>query len=265
MKLEILHNPPAPGKAARTPILFVHGAYCAAWIWAEYFMPYFQAAGFPCHALSLRGHGDSEGDVRWASLSDYVDDVEAAARTLERPAILIGHSMGGLVVQHYLSRGNAARAGVLMASVPPSGLAASVTHMSFFAPDILWQLSLLQSLGPAAVSPEAMSRAFFSVGARIGQIANLLTRFQPESQRIAAELMSPAQPRPPEGKNKPPIFVIGGDADLFIPTVSLRETATYFSGELDLLKGAPHELMLDAQWWQPSADSIIAWLDARKL
>lgn len=265
MYLEVVRHPAkkvSEDQRRHPPILFVHGSYCAAWIWAEKFMPYFADQGFSCNAVSLRGHGSSEGLLAWASLADYVDDVAKAAATLGEPPIIIGHSMGGLVVQHYLAQHPAAAA-VLMAAVPPSGLASSVMHMTMFSPDVLWQLGLLQSLGPEAVSPEVVRRAFFCDAVPAQAVRHLLPKLQAESHRIAAELMAPAQPRPPAGK--PPVLVLGGDADIFLPTSAFRETATFFGGDMEILKGAPHGLMIDPEWWRPAADAIIGWLDKRQL
>ncbi|HXP97654.1 MAG TPA: alpha/beta fold hydrolase, partial [Telmatospirillum sp.] len=94
MQLEVLHVPAIQADPAHPPILFVHGSYCGAWIWAEKFMPYFASRGFSCHAMSLRGHGGSEGDLAWASVSDYIDDVATVAADLGGMPIVIGHSMG---------------------------------------------------------------------------------------------------------------------------------------------------------------------------
>src|SRR5579862_6392916 len=99
VNLEFLHckGTARKGKPARGTVLFVHGAYCGAWIWSDTFLPYFCQAGWDCYAVSLRGHGGSEGSLTWSTLSDYVDDIEAAMERIGGPAILIGHSMGGLV------------------------------------------------------------------------------------------------------------------------------------------------------------------------
>ena len=121
-RLELLtHLPPAGPH--RTPLLFVHGAYSGAWCWEEHFLPYFAARGHPAYALSLRGHGASAGreSLALASISDYVEDVAHAVRRFQTPPVLVGHSMGGLVVQRYLERHDVPAA-VLMASVPPTGL-----------------------------------------------------------------------------------------------------------------------------------------------
>ena len=69
-RLELISRLPA-GKA-RTPVLFVHGAYTGAWCWAEHFLDWFAAAGHPAHAVSLSGHGGSRGRRVLASFS--IDD-----------------------------------------------------------------------------------------------------------------------------------------------------------------------------------------------
>lgn len=80
-----------------TPILFVHGMWHAAWCWSEHFLPYFARHGYVSHALTLRGHGGSEGweRLRWTSLAEYVSDVEQVVGHIGRPPVLVGHSMGG--------------------------------------------------------------------------------------------------------------------------------------------------------------------------
>ncbi len=56
------------------------------------------AAGWRVTAVELRGHGKSggkRGHVRY--WHKYCEDVQAAAATVQRPFVLLGHSMGGLV------------------------------------------------------------------------------------------------------------------------------------------------------------------------
>lgn len=199
-------------------------------------------------------------------MADYVADMESAAAKMDAPPIVIGHSMGGLVVQHYLSKPeNKAAAAVLLASVPPSGIASSAIHMSSFAPDVLWQLGLLQSLGHQAVSADVIQRAFFSDQTPGEDVKHLLPRLQSESHRISSELLCPAQPMPRLGKDALPVLVLGGDADAFLPTSAFREAANFWHGDLEIIKGAPHGLMLDHAWWQPAADKILTWLAGKQL
>ena len=255
--LRFLHR----NETRRPPVLFVHGAYSGAWIW-EYFLGLFAERGYPAYALSLRGHAGSEGDLASASFGDYVEDVKIAASAIGADPVLIGHSMGGLVIQHYLARGGKAAAMVALASAPPSGLRSSALHMTMFAPDVLFQLSLLQSLGPKWAAPAVIARALFSTKSTPESKDGLLQKIQRESPRASAELLAPPPLTPPAARDRPPVLVLGGDADVFLPRSAMQETADVWGAELDLLKGAPHGLMIDTAWRDIAAEKIIAWLSA---
>jgi hypothetical protein len=120
-RLEIVARLPARPRRA-PPILFVHGAWHGAWCWEDHFLGYFAARGFAGYALNLRGRGASRGarDVRFCRVRDFVEDVAEAVEQIGALPILVGHSLGGFVVQKYLER-HEAELGVLMASVPPNG------------------------------------------------------------------------------------------------------------------------------------------------
>ncbi len=130
MNLEILKAlPSAP--SAKPPLLFLHGAFSGAWVWAEHVLGFMADRGYAAYALSFRGHGRSEGrgDLDRHGLADYADDVRTAIRSIGgRPPVLVGHSMGGLVAQRCL--GQEQLAGVaLMAPVPPEGVMAANAHL----------------------------------------------------------------------------------------------------------------------------------------
>jgi len=258
VKQEILRSLPKD-EAGLPPVLFVHGAYSGAWIW-EHFLGLFADRGYPAYAVSLRGHGASEGDLASASFADYVDDVETATGAIGAEPVLVGHSMGGLVIQHYLARGGRAAALVALASTPPSGLRSSALYMTMFAPDVLFQLSLLQSLGPEWASPAVIGRALLSSRSTPESRDQLLRKIQRESPRVSAELMAPPPLTPPRSEDRPPILVLGGDADVFLPRSAMQETADVWRADLDVLKGAPHGLMIDTAWRDATAGKIIAWL-----
>jgi pimeloyl-ACP methyl ester carboxylesterase len=112
----------ATGPLFEQPLLFVHGRCTGWWIWQRW-LGYFAAAGWPCFALSLRGHEGSralsEAELLATTLADYVEDIDAVREWLGRPAVLFGHSMGGIAVQRAAERGETA-ALALIASVGPS-------------------------------------------------------------------------------------------------------------------------------------------------
>lgn len=80
------------------PVLFLHGVGGAAWSWA----PQRQALDgqCPCFTWEGRGHG-AAAKVSDAGLADYYCDAREALlhvqQTTGQPALLVGHSMGGLI------------------------------------------------------------------------------------------------------------------------------------------------------------------------
>lgn len=110
------------GDPARTALL-VHGAGGDPWQFRQHFVPYLRARGLRVVALSLRHHGRSArtGSTR---LAQHVSDVLGVIRHVGQPQIIIGHSMGALVVQHVVPQVPVRRM-VLLAPVPPDGLQGS--------------------------------------------------------------------------------------------------------------------------------------------
>jgi pimeloyl-ACP methyl ester carboxylesterase len=110
----------SPTESHPAPLLFVHCAAHAAWCWDIHFLDFFVDNGYRALALSLRGHGGSpvSGPLNKCTIADYVDDVRSVAETLPVTPVLIGHSMGGFIVQKYLEAA-AAPAAVLVSSAPP--------------------------------------------------------------------------------------------------------------------------------------------------
>jgi pimeloyl-ACP methyl ester carboxylesterase len=115
-----------PGEAMSlaTPILMVHGA-CHGWWAYRKWMPFFAAAGWRCYALSLRNHPGSyavaEEKFLRLKVEDYVADVVDVLNWINMPAILVGHSMGGIIVQK-TAETMSPPAMVLLASVGPGQL-----------------------------------------------------------------------------------------------------------------------------------------------
>lgn len=259
MSFEILHHPAAE-QTTRPPLLFVHGSFCGAWVWEQHFLPWFAAQGWQAHAVSLRGHGRSGGAVDLYGLDDYVADIAQAVAQIGDNPIIIGHSLGGMVAQKYATHHDV-RGMVLMSSVPPSGLGTSAWHMMTSHPHLLWQLGMLQSLGPQAVEPLTIYRCLFSTETPISTVMQYMPNLQMESRRATLELMMPNLP-PVDEATAPPCLVLGGDQDAFIPVSALEETARFHHADLEIIHGLPHGVMLDATW-EMAARAIALWLDRR--
>ncbi|MBL1433992.1 alpha/beta hydrolase [Candidatus Wolfebacteria bacterium] len=105
------------GDIKESSILLIHGSWGGAWMW-DIAGPLYAAAGYKTYALSLRGHGGSEGILEGATMEDYVEDVKSVVdeMALENP-IIIGHSMGGLVALMYAGK-NPGKALVVIGGSP---------------------------------------------------------------------------------------------------------------------------------------------------
>ena len=98
------------------------------------------------HALSGQGRlpllcgSEGRDHIDWHSIADYVEDITRVVDWLGESPILIGHSMGGFVLQKYLEH-HEATAAVLLCSVPPQGLIASQFHLMFQKPHLFADLN----------------------------------------------------------------------------------------------------------------------------
>ena len=102
-----------------TTLLFVHGAGGDAWQWRSFFMPYFAKKGINSIAISLPNHGQSKKDNSY-ELNDYMNIIrEAHVSAGAGQVILIGHSMGGFLLQKYVADNKVENKLILLASMPP--------------------------------------------------------------------------------------------------------------------------------------------------
>src|SRR5258708_4644625 len=110
-------------------IVFITGAFVGNNCWDEW-KTYFENKGYKTIAPpwphkdalpeELRNRQPDAGiaSIRLAGLTSYFDNI---IKQLPEKPILIGHSMGGLIIQILLQR-NIATAGIAIHSVPPLGV-----------------------------------------------------------------------------------------------------------------------------------------------
>lgn len=263
MKLEVISERPR-GEAKATPLLFVHGACAGAWVWQPHFLSYFAHHGYAAHAVSLRGHGGSEGGelLPLARLSDFAADVEQVAATLSAPPVLIGHSLGGMVAQKVLhNRRVQAPGAVLMASAPPHGMAGCFVHMLTQNPALLFDMTMVLTVGPNhldASSFRRIQRALFSVDTTDDVFYRSVPQFGGESAMAVVDLWG-LDTVPSRRILDLPVLVLGADDDAFISPGALRETAWTYRTEAEIIPNVAHAMMLDHNW-ERVAERILAWL-----
>ncbi len=262
MQLEILTQEPQ-GPARPTPLLFVHGAWHGAWCWAEYFLPYFARHGYASFALSLRGHGASEGRARLrrTRIADYVRDVAQVASQLPKPPVLIGHSMGGLIVQKYLEQ-HAAPAAVLLAPVPVRGVVKTTLRMAMHHPLLFLKANLTLSLYPIIGTPQLARQAFFSADMATESLERYFSRLQDESYLAFLGMLILELPRPK--KVTAPLLVLGAADDTIFYPGEIEATARAYHTQAEIFPGMAHDMMLEAGW-KAVAERILHWLGQQNL
>ena len=228
-------------------IVFVHGMCHGSWCWEEQFIPYFEQLGYQCIAFNLPGH-EMQGSTRRISysLNDYLQALHREVAKLSTPPIIIGHSMGGMIVQHFLKKGTCKKA-ILMSSVPPAGvLMASLRVLTKYPGVIPYLLH------------RDLSGAFTNYPQLILNDPALSMRYAP---RMCAEsfyaylgLMLPVS-----HKTSIPIIVVGGSEDGLITVREFASTAKHYQARLEIIEGGSHDLMLDADF-EKSAKVIQEWI-----
>ena len=107
--------------------LLIHGAAHGAWCWRDV-IPALAARGHGARAIDLPGHGEDPRPLAEVTLDAYAAAIVAA---LERPAVLVGHSMGGYPITLAAERApeRVARLIYLCAYVPAPGLSLAQRRM----------------------------------------------------------------------------------------------------------------------------------------
>lgn len=250
------------------PVLFVHGIFSGAWIWEEHFLDWFAEHGYHAYAVSLRGHGlssapDPSGQY---SLKEYAEDLEDAIRTIEQhhkqPPLLVGHSMGGMVVQRFLNQ-HVGRGAVLLCSIPPQGLMPLSVQSLWCNPVTTLEMTQTYMM-PQLTTAGQLQRYMFSGPVPRQQLSRWLQNMVPESQRLIWDMSWNDLPNPFEVA-KTPIAVIGARQDQLVPQITVSLTAATYSCKARWVDTG-HGVMLDPNWPQAAqavADAL-AQLQARE-
>ncbi len=245
------------------PLLFVHGAWHAAWCWDEHFLGFFADKGYRALAVSFRGHGDSSTDkpLRACSVGDYIADVREVAGSLPTAPVIIGHSMGGLVVQKYLESHHAPAA-VLLTSMPPQGNLGSALRWIRNHPWHFTKMAVTGRALPYISTPQLARERFFSPHTPEADVLKYAARLQEDSSRIGIDCLVLRLPRP--RRVTTPLLVLGADDDGAHTRREVLATARAYRTEAEFFSGMGHNMMLEPGW-AAVAERIHAWLGERGL
>jgi non-heme chloroperoxidase len=255
----------AKKRVTRPPVVMIHGAFCGGWVFEDWRAP-FAAKGFGLHLPTLRHHDCGRNpppELGTTSVLDYAADLEALLDGLDEPAVLIGHSMGGLLAQMLAAR-RPVRALVLLAPSAPWGVLPStsfeiVSAQALYMAGNFWNQVLRPTHWIAAANaldmlPEAQRDAVFA-------------RFVPESGQATFEIMHWALDLKRAAQVDAravtcPILCLSGARDRVNPPATVRRIARRYEGRVihEELAGHSHWL-IGEPGWEKIAARTLDWLD----
>ncbi len=260
-KLEVIRKGTHSG-SGKAPILLVHGAWHGAWCWDRGFMDRLAAAGHEAVALSLRGHGTSEGRSRFAmrlhGLAGYIEDVAGVADGLRSQPVLVGHSLGAFVVQRYLAEGRRARGGVLLAPMPHTGVLPFLLRLMRSDPIAVAKAFATLTCRPIVGDAGRAARLLFTPATVQAEVNHVFPSLGDESFRVFIELLRPSL-NPLWAKV--PVAVFAASADAVFTAEEIDATARAYGVAPVIFQNMGHDMMLDPAW-PAVADRLIAWCTA---
>lgn len=181
-------------------MVLVHGAWQGAWAF-EAWLPLLRAAGWQAHALDLPGNGAHADGT--ADLHGYTQHVLRLLERLDAPAVLLGHSGGGITVSQVAEAAPARVAALvyLAGMMLPSGLSfadlvaqcrAADPRFAYTGvePHLRWDAARSASRVPAEAALELFLHDCAPVAAQAAA-ARLVP--QPESGRAMVNRLSAAR------------------------------------------------------------------------
>jgi alpha-beta hydrolase superfamily lysophospholipase len=246
--------------APRAGVLIVHGLGEHSGRW-EHVGDQLAAAGLEAFGWDLRGFGASAGERawvdRWSRFHDDVEDRLAAVRAAlpGKPAILYGHSMGGLIALGY-ALSDRPRPDLLVLSAP--GIADDLAAWKHAVAPILGRIAPRLSI-PNGIRPEMLSR---DPARHEADRTDPLMLDATTTAFGARAITEQVRVREAAGRVSIPTLVIHGLDDPIVPSLATEPLAALPGVTRRTYPGIRHELHNEPEGPRILAD-VIAWIDDR--
>ncbi len=188
-------------------------------------------------------------------------DVKIAADQLGVQPVIVGHSMGGFVVQKFLETTHSP-AGVLLASLPPQGALRTSLRMLGRHPLMVVKANTVGSTLDVVRTPKLAREYLFCAYTPENIVTDCIARLQPESGQAMREMLFRGLPEPQLVST--PMLVVGADADRAVTQDEVRATARAYDTDAHIFSDMGHNMMLEPGW-QAVAERIVGWLGHRGL
>ena len=162
--------------------VLVHGAFGGAWSW-EGIVGELERDGHTVTAIDLPGAGADETPVAGVTLNAYAAKICATLNEQPEPAILVGHSMGGVAITQAAAR-CAERVALLVyvaAFMPADGQSLlDLTHTPEGADDQVQANIVIDGDPPVATMPDPSARAALMASCSPEQVARAIELGRPQ-------------------------------------------------------------------------------------
>jgi pimeloyl-ACP methyl ester carboxylesterase len=247
-------------------IVFIHGMYMNPLCW-EQWTDFFQSKGYKCLAPAWPGRDQTVETLRKQhpdpqlgklTLNDVLILFTNVIRALPEKPILVGHSMGGLIVQLLLQRDLAA-AGVAIDSAPPMGVL--TTKWPFLKSNWPHITPFVSQQNPIEMTFPRFQYTFVN-GMPLSEQRLAYEKYVvPESRRVPRDsLLAKIDFKQPH----PPLLLIAGSADHLIPaSLNRANYERYKSSSSEItfkeFAGRTH-FIVGQDGWEEVAGFILSWL-----
>jgi pimeloyl-ACP methyl ester carboxylesterase len=269
IKNVVINKPIAKGTIMKTKtIVFIHGMFMNHECWNDWVI-YYQNKGYKCIAPDWPFHDKPVEQLRKEhpnvelgklTLDSLVSYYERIIKTLDEPPIIIGHSMGGLIVQILINRGYGA-CGIAIDSAPPKGV---FSFKWSFLKSNFPTINPFKGNAPYLMPFERFQYAFVNA-LPLNEQQGAYNKFVvPESRNVARSSTGNA------GKvdfNKPhqPLLLIAGSEDNIIPASLNKSNFEKYKDSSSVtdfkeFEGRTH-FIIGQNNWQEVADYIYTWIE----
>lgn len=250
-------------------VIFVHGMFMTPASWAHW-QKYFESRGYKTLAPAWPYHEGKPSDLRAAhpnaqlgklKLDDVLESYRKVIREQKEKPILIGHSMGGLIVQLLTQEGLAA-AGIAIDSAPPKGLIS--LKYSFLKSNWGVISPFANKEEPLLFTQEQFNYAFVHTLPEAEQKAVYDAFVVPES-RLVGNGPTTDVAAIDYTKARSPLLLIAGEMDHITPaSMNYSNFQKYETSpsrtEFQLFKGRTHWIA-GQKGWEEVADFVLEWIN----
>ena len=249
-------------------IVLIHGMFMNTLCW-EKWIPYYQAKGYKVLAPAWPRRDKSVEELRKnhpdpelpkLKLNNVVEHIASFIQGLDEKPAIIGHSMGGLVVQLLLQR-DLAVAGVAIDPAPPAGV--FTTAFSFLRANFPAINPFLLNQ-PVVMSFEQFQYAFVNTLPLDEQRAAYDRYAIPESRGVPTSSLGAAG-KIDFKKQHPPLLITAGEKDHIVPAVLNQSNFNKYKAsssitEFKVFPGRDH-FVIGEKGWDEVADYSLAWIE----